>query len=50
MQVGRRMSSQPVPSCPTQKEALTVLLILDSATGFRDVDGSVAEVMLTTLE
>jgi hypothetical protein len=43
MQLGRRIGSEPVPSCPTQKEALTVFLILDSARGFRNVDESVAK-------
>jgi hypothetical protein len=37
------MGSEPVPSCPAQKEALTVFSILDSAIEFRNADESVAK-------
>jgi hypothetical protein len=43
MQLGRRICSEPVPSCPMQKEAHTVFLILDSGRGFRNMDESVAK-------
>jgi hypothetical protein len=38
MQLGRRMGSELVPSCPAEKEALTVFLILDSAIELKNAE------------
>jgi len=43
-------NNQPVPSCPTQKEDLITLLILESVTRCTDIDANAAKVEETMQE